>query len=244
MNTRSVCLLLLVLCPLGSALAQSTSKNGTLSTCRFYRVGDHFEGSCGPLFDQTPEMNLHSAASIASGTWRSDIHPLSVWSGDMTDRGYPNARLELEIYAGNWGVLRTEYGWFPVSRFKLNSTLSFDLDSSHEVKPSNLDFEIVRKAAEILSTDGVWNRDDNRECPSDATTWSIYCAVEKAEAEVTGGVHHRRPAAEIVRKIVEERTATRHYHHALMGYNNDPATHLQDVQSLFQEAESEIKNLQ
>jgi hypothetical protein len=244
MNTRAVGLLLLVFYPLGSALAPSDSQIGIRSTCQFHRVGDHFEGSCGPLFDQTPEMTLHSTASIATGAWRSDIHPVSVWSGDMTDRGYDNAALELEIYAGNWGVLRTEYGWFPVSGFDLNSTMSFDLDSSHEVKPSSLDLEIVREAAAILSTEGTWNRVDNRKCPAKATTWSIYCALEKAEAEVTGGVHHRRPAAEIVRKIIEQRAVKRGYHHALMGYNNDPTTHLQDVQTLYQEAESEIKNLQ
>jgi hypothetical protein len=119
----------------------------------------------------------------------------------MTDRGYPNAPLELEIYAGNWGVLRTEYGWFPVNGFAASSTLSFDLDSSHQVQPSALDLEIVQKASVILSTENAWNRDDNRQCATNATTWSIYCALEKAEAEVTGGVHHRRPASEIVRKI-------------------------------------------
>jgi hypothetical protein len=126
----------------------------------------------------------------------------------------------------------------------VNSAMSFDLDSRHQVKPSSLDLEIVRRASAILSTEEAWNRADDRKCLADAKTWSIYCAVEKAEVEVTGGFHHRRPAAEIVRKIVLERTATRNYHHELMDYNNDPTTHLQDVQTLFQEAESRIKNLE
>jgi hypothetical protein len=189
-------------------------------------------------------MTLRSAASISTGAWRNDIQPLSVWSGDMTDRGYPNAPLELEIYAGNWGVLRTEYGWFPVNGFVTSSTLSFDLDSSHQVKPSALDLEIVKRASAILSTEDAWNRADNRKCPTDAPTWSIYCALEKAEVEVTGGFHHRRPASEIVRKIVDELTPTRGYHHHLMEYNNDPTTHLGDVQTLFKEAQSEIRSFQ
>jgi hypothetical protein len=243
MKTRAMRLLLLVFCPLGVVLAQSTSTNGAHSICQFHRVGDRFAGSCGALFDQTPEMTLHSVASISSGAWRSDMHPVSVWSGEMTDRGYPNAPLELEIYSGNWGVLRTAYGWLPVTGFEVNSVMTFELDSRHEVKPSALDLEIVKKASAILSREAAWNRADNRNCPPNATTWSIYCALEKADVDVSGGFHHRRPAAEIVRKIVLERTATRNYHHELMDYNNDPTTHLEDVQTLFQEAESRIKNL-
>jgi hypothetical protein len=172
----------------------------------------------------------------------------------MTDQGYPNARLELEIYADNTGVLRTEYGWFSVTQFAssptqtktptptptptltLSLSLSFDLDASHEVKPNALDQKIVREAAAILSTEAAWNRADNRECPTSATTWSIYCALQKATFDITGGSHHRRPALEVVRQIVDERTASRTYHHRLMDYNNDPTTHLSDVQSLFQEA--------
>jgi hypothetical protein len=99
----------------------------------------------------------------------------------------------------------------------------------------------VLEAAKVLLTEGAWNRTDNRKCPANATTWSIYCAVEKATIDVTGGFHHRRPALEVVREIVDERTATRNYRHRLMDYNNDPTTRLQDVQSLFKEALRRIK---
>jgi hypothetical protein len=88
--------------------------------------------------------------------------------------------------------------------------------------PNALDQKIVREAAAILSIEAAWNRADNRECPTSATTWSIYCALEKATFDVTGGFHHRRPALEVVREIVDERAATRNYHHRLMDYNNDP----------------------
>jgi hypothetical protein len=67
-----------------------------------------------------------------------------------TDRGYPNAPLELEIYTGGWGVLRTEYGWYPVDEVHVILTLSFELDSSHEVKPNALDQRIVRAAQSFL----------------------------------------------------------------------------------------------
>lgn len=241
MRNLCLCLPLFLSFPVGLATAQA-SNSQIRSNCQFHRTDDHFIGSCGSLFGQNPVITLRSAPSVTTGAWRSDIKPVSVWSGDMTDHGYPNAPLELEIYSGNWGILRTEYGWFPVSGFVANSNLSFRLDPTQAAKASALDLSILERAAEILSTEAAWNRTDNRKCSADATTWSIYCSLEKAEIEVTGGFHHRRPAAELVRKIVDERTRNRDYHHRLMDYNNDPTTHLQDVQSLFKEAESEIKD--
>lgn len=223
--------------------AQTRVEEATHSHCVFHRTDDHFVGSCGPLFDQTPTMTIRPAAAISTGVWRNDIRPAMVWAGDMTDQGYPNAMVELEIYTGGWGVLRTEYGWFPVTHFEVSSTVTFDLDASREVDPNILDQKIVQEAAEILSNESAWNRADNRQCPANATTWSIYCAMEKATIAVTGGFHHRRPALEVVRTIVEERSKARSYHHYLMDYNNDPTTRLSDVQSLFKEAQMRIGNV-
>jgi hypothetical protein len=202
-----------------------------LSHCAFQQVGGAFKGSCAVL-DQSPAMMLAPAAAITSGIWRDDVRPSAVWAGDA-DRDSP---IEIEVYSGGWGIMRTEYGWFPVTNFASSPTLSFDVDAGHEIVPGALDEQIVRRAAEILSSDRWWNRADDRRCPAGAKTWSIYCALAKATVEVTGGFHHRRPAQEIVRVIIEERTVGRGYHHRLMGYNNDPLTHLRDVQSVFTDA--------
>lgn len=59
--------------------------------------------------------------------------------------------------------------------------------------------------------------------------WSIYCAIEKATIEVTSGFHHRRPALEIVRLIIDSRSVGRPYHHRLMDYNNDRSTTFGDL---------------
>lgn len=150
--------------------------------------------------------------------------------------------VEIEIYASGAGVVRTYAGWFPVSRFSmLDSTLRFQMDPAQEIRPNSLDREILHHADAIIASDAVWNRADNRKCPSTATTWSIYCAEQRASIEVTGGFHHRRPALELVRKIVDERTQQKTYQHRLMGYNNDPSTRLEDVRSLFAEAIARIK---
>jgi hypothetical protein len=104
----------------------------------------------------------------------------------------------------------------------------FDLDHSNQVRPNRLDKKLVQKAAEILSTESVWSRKNNWNARQLRRHGAIYCAIEKAKIDVTGGFHHRRPAREVVREIVEQRTASRQYQHRLMDYNNDPVTHLSD----------------
>jgi hypothetical protein len=207
------------------------------SDCDFHLVKGRWEGSCGPLFGQTPSFTLSPAKAIASGVWRKGARPTEVWAGTMTDSGHSDAAIEIEIYPDGTGALRSEQGWFGVSGFlRSGQAVRFQLDVSREIPPSDLDREIVQRAAGILSSESVWNRADDRECPRDATAWSIYCAMERATIDVTGAFHHRRPALQIVRQIVDERTVGREYHHRLMDYNNDPSTRLEDVRSLFAEA--------
>jgi hypothetical protein len=158
------------------------------------------------------------------------------------DLGESTEDVEIEVYAGGAGVIRTYNGWFAVSGFsRQGSSMQFKIDTMQQVAPNALDREILVQAAKIISTDAVWNRADNRKCPATATTWSIYCAVEKAQVDVTGGFHHRRPAGELLRQVVDDRTKSRNYNHRMMDYNNDASTTLADVRSLFAEAIARIK---
>jgi hypothetical protein len=150
--------------------------------------------------------------------------------------------VEIEAYSGGKGVIRTYNGWFSISGFTSDATsLRFDIDTLAQIPSSSLDRQILERAVKIISSEAVWNRKDDRKCPADATTWSIYCAEEKAMIEVTGGFHHRRPASELVRVIVDERSKGKNYSHRLMDYNNEPSTKLDDVRSLFAEAIARIK---
>ena len=150
--------------------------------------------------------------------------------------------VEIEVYRGGKGVIRTYTGWFDVTDFSANGDdVRFRIDTVHQVAPNAIDREIIQRADAILSSVAIWNRADNRKCPATATTWSIYCAMERATREVTGGFHHRRPALELVRVMVEERTKDRDYKHRLMDYNNDSTTHLGDVHRLFADALAKIR---
>ena len=207
----------------------------SLSQCVLQKADTGFNGTCGPLFDENPVFTLTPSAAVTSGIWRSDIHPTAVWAGTMSEdsRKFP---AELEVYGDRRGILRTEYGWFAVANVAAAATLSFELDASHEIKPNVLDKRIVERASALLSSPAAWNRMDNRICPAAASTWSIYCAMEQATVDLAGAAHHRRPAMEAVRAIVDERSAGRNYRHRLMDYNNDPTTRFDDVRSLFSEA--------
>lgn len=54
-------------------------------------------------------VTLAVVPSITTGIWREDIRPTSIWAGNLSAAGDPDYPIELEIYDGNWGVLRTEY---------------------------------------------------------------------------------------------------------------------------------------
>jgi hypothetical protein len=96
-------------------------------------------------------------------------------------------------------------------------------------------------AMNILSSDSVWNRADNRHCPVTATKWPFTARAERTQIDVASGFHHRRPAGELVRETVDERAKARNYNHCMMDYNNDPTTTLGNVRSLFAEALARMK---
>jgi hypothetical protein len=233
----SVSLGILLLIGTVAAIATADSAAIAASDCQFRRSDSRWTGSCGAVFDEMPVFSIAPSKAIATGIWRKGPRAKAVWAGVLKSEGEPDYPVEIEVYAHGEGVLRTEYGWFSISGFSSNgSTVKFQMDTSHEVAPGPLDRQILRRADAILNSAQVWNRADDRKCPATASTWSIYCATERATIEITGGFHHRRPALQLVRQIVDERTKGRNYDHRLMDYNNDPSTTLAEIHSLFVEA--------
>jgi len=112
-----------------------------------------------------------------------------------------------------------------------------------EVHPpvTKTDLKIVQRAREILNDPSKWNRSDTRDCPDDAKTFSLYCSLEKATREVTGGFQHRGAAMQEARFVIDEIAPNRpNYHHRLMDYNNDPSTTFRDIQKVFKLTENHI----
>lgn len=106
---------------------------------------------------------------------------------------------------------------------------------------SEADVRIVRRAREILDSPGKWNRADNRKCPPDARTVSLYCALENATQELTGEFGHRDAAMQEARFVIEDISPNApYYDHRLMDFNNDPSTTFFDIQKFFQLLEERI----
>jgi len=107
-------------------------------------------------------------------------------------------------------------------------------DSQSRPPVSKSDVLIVQKARQILNAPEKWNRADNRRCPATESTYSLYCALEKATDEVTRDFAHRGAAMQEARFVIDEDLApNNHYDHRLMDYNNDPRTTFADVQRFF-----------
>ncbi len=98
------------------------------------------------------------------------------------------------------------------------------------------DLQILQRARELLDSPSKWNRADTQDCPSEAKTVSLYCALELAG----GGA----PMAE-ARRVIGETAANRDKYKArLTDFNNDPATTFADIQKVFQAVEQRLKQRQ
>ena len=103
------------------------------------------------------------------------------------------------------------------------------------------DVRILERARHILDSPVKWNRKDNRKCPAEAKTFSLYCAIERATDEVNGHFAHREAAMQEARFVIDSIAANRNYEHRLMNYNNDPTTTFADIQHVLQTAEANIE---
>ncbi len=122
------------------------------------------------------------------------------------------------------------------------STAWQNLDSEVAPPVTAEDIRIVERAKTILSSPEKWNRADNRECPATATTFSLYCALERATIEISGRFEHRGAAMQEARFVIDDDLAKgNHYKHRLMDYNNDPKTTFADTRKFFQLVEEHIE---
>ena len=225
------------------ALAVQQAAPPPTAQCKLVRGGQIFEGTCTALSGEVPSFRLERSASLKSGRYQTSPKPVATYAGEMRIPAGA-VPIEFELYAGGTGILRPDgLTWLVVTGSKTSAdVLEFSIDPAASVPASDLDRDIITRAAAMLNSEAVWDRADDRVCGKDDKTWSIYCAMIRATEEVTGGIHHRRPAMEVVRQVVDRRSSGRSYQHRLRDYNNDKTTTLADVRSLFQEALARLKH--
>ena len=113
-------------------------------------------------------------------------------------------------------------------------------DSNVRPALTKTDLQIVKRARELLNSESKWNRADNRICPAQAKTVSLYCALQMATVELSGKAEHRGAALQEARFVIDEIARDRDYDHRLMNYNNDRTTTFSDIQEVLRITESLI----
>ncbi|RLD80796.1 MAG: hypothetical protein DRJ07_10015 [Bacteroidetes bacterium] len=207
--------------------------------CNLLINNGFFSGNIGEIIpgNGNASLILETCDSVFSGNWQQEKNSIRYWRGSMQIDGYKDEHIEIETDFSGQGVIRTQFGWFPVEGLlRYSSGLSFRINYLEEISPNKLDAEIIKRTKELLNSDEVWDKNDDRKCQNKETKLSLYCAIKQACIELTGGFHHRRPALQLVRKLLNENIKDRGYKHRFRDYNNDASTTLVDIHNLLDEA--------
>lgn len=109
------------------------------------------------------------------------------------------------------------------------------IDSQAKPTVTRADVEIVKRARQILDSPSKWNRSGKQDCPADAKTFGLYCALAKAATEITGAFDDGGPALREVRQVIDETAPNaKSYKARLVDFSNDPTTTFANIQKLLQ----------
>ena len=141
---------------------------------------------------------------------------------------------------GPWEVRYVDQKKEKTDRSQFTQT-SAELEKRDQVV-SEEDFQILKRAKEILSDEAVWDRNDDRNCEKTDQKWSLFCALWKASIEITGEYQHRRVALQEVRFAIEDVSGGKAYKHRLMDFNNtSPFSDIHKVLQIALERVEQIK---
>ena len=103
------------------------------------------------------------------------------------------------------------------------------------------DLHVIARTREILDSPAKWNHTDAQSCPADATTFSLFCALQMASKEVTGSFDNRGAAAQEVRFAIDDLVGNaKHYNSRITDFNNDSETRFEDVQQVLRTVENNL----
>jgi hypothetical protein len=210
-----------------SAMAQSETN---ILTCVLIHEESEFRGTCevpcsvnalaididGPNPTKacaSPPRIVHAMLRETSGNWL----------GTMQGK-FPEDPTRFEVVmpsAGKPGIAKTPFGWFSLQNAsKENETLSLTIAANNQLPPTQDDIRIIQRAEALLSDEKVWNKEDNRACPPNPQKWSLFCALQQATEEISGGIHYRQPALQMAREVLNEVGGNRLGKHRLMDYKS------------------------
>jgi hypothetical protein len=238
-----------------SAHAQTaTAVAGAAMQCSLLASGGVYSGSCDvpcPVNELAvnfkgvkPGFSCDAPPRRVAVNLRS-VGSTGAWLGDMPGR-QPEDPTRFELLTnragGGAGVAKTPFGWFALTKAEqTGDQLSLVMATDKQLPPTADDLKILRRSAELLVNNSVWNKADNRQCPPNPTRWSMFCALMQATEEVSGGVHYRQPALQAVRETLNDVGGNRMGKHRLMDYNNHPDTTLDEIHQLLKKAQARLE---
>jgi len=142
------------------------------------------------------------------------------------------------LVAAGYGCARTRE---PVPSVPEPSYEPTSVEAEQRSQPvTDQDLRILERADATLSDPAKWDRQDDRICAPEDTTWSLFCALQRASVEILGVYDHRRVAIQEVRFAIEEAAPGQVFEHRLRDYNNLPTTRFEDVQAVLHVARERV----
>jgi hypothetical protein len=241
----------------GCSTPQSVSSVSTSTkdsvTCNLPLVGDSYKGSCTVTCSVNAlAVNFDGleAKRVCTGPLRrvsaeiKKIPNSANWIGTMQGV-QPEDPTRFEMVANVAApsqktsyVGRTPFGWFAIETMEQTATgLFVSMNADRQVRPTKSDIAIITRALELIPNENVWNKNDNRQCPAGQIKLSLFCALQNATTEISGGVHYRQPALQAVREVLNTVDAKRIKTHRIMDYNNHPETTLSEIHAVLRNAQ-------
>lgn len=232
-------------------LAQEPAKESVI-TCKLQNSGLDYKGSCEvpcqiQAFHAVTVLGYEgncTAPPRSRAVFLSRTEKGNGWLGEMEGlhREDPRRFEIVDKTSTATGIAKTPSGWFALRSFELRGNAMYmEIAIDKLLPPTADDIRIIKRALELLADTTNWNRRDDRKCQANALQLSLFCALNQATIEVSGGIHYRQPAAQAVRQVLNEVGGNRVQKHRLMDYNNHPDTTLEDIHNLLRTAQSRLE---
>lgn len=109
-----------------------------------------------------------------------------------------------------------------------------------DIRVTQSDLDILLKVDALLPEEAAWSREGGRSCQNRAKL-NLLCALEQATVTVTGAYHHRQPALQMVRFVIDDHYRDRWKVHRLEDFNVHPDTSFRDVKNVLAQATRMVK---
>lgn len=235
-----------------AAQAQTVTAQTMTVSCTLAKAGDEYKGTCAipcsvnNLAIDIDGINPRRACDAPPRVVEASLKPVQGenWLGRMQGKE-PEDPTRFELTKGKDGkpgVAKLPYGWYVLTQSRIEGeTLSLTINANRQLPPTQDDIKIIQRALAMIPNVDRWNKEDNRQCPPGQTKISLFCAMQIATTEISGGVHYRQPALQAVREVLNEVGGNRVKLHRIMDYNNHPETTLEEIHDLLKRAQTLVE---